>query len=338
MKEIFPARPKNRLGLDIGNFSIKMLEVSGAQGSSALVGLGLKNISGLSNERIADSIKELAVEAKASSKEANISVSGPSVIIRFVSMPKMKEEDLKSAIKFEAEKFIPFNISDCIVDSQILARDDRENKLNILLVAAKKDYINEKIKLVERSGLSVAIVDVAGFALANSFSRNFQSLDPDKTFALLNVGSMITNLSILRAGKIAFARDISIGSGSFNAAISKNMNIPDESAEKLKISPEGKAQDIIASTKPVMGALLDDLKLSFGYYENQSGRGIDEIYISGGGSRMTGLNEAFEEALGSKPVTWDPLAFLDMSSAPVEKSGIDRIKNAFAISAGLALR
>lgn len=338
MKEIFQAKPRNKVGLDIGNFSVKMLEISGARERPALTGLGLKNISGLSKGEIANSIKDLAIEAKISSKEVNISVSGPSVIIRFISMPKMKEDDLKSAIKFEAEKFIPFDINDCIVDYQILARDDRENKLNILLVAAKKDYINERIGLVEQAGLSVAIVDVAGFALANSFLSNFRGLDPDKTFALLNIGSNITNLSIVRSGTIAFARDVSMGSGNFNAAIAKNLNISVESAEGLKISPGEKAQDVITSIKPVINILLDDLKLSFGYYENQSGKGIDEIYISGGGGCTIGLDETFEDALGSKPAVWNPLEFLDTGSAPKEKSEIDKIKNVFAISAGLAAR
>ena len=338
MKEIFQAKLKNKVGLDIGNFGIKMLEITGAQDRPALIGLGLKNISGLSKEGIASSIKDLAVEAKISSKEVNISVSGPSVIIRFISMPKMKEEDLKSAIKFEAEKFIPFDIKDCIIDSQILARDDRENKLNILLVAAKKDYIDEKIKQVEQAGFSVAIVDVAGFALANSFLRNFQSLDPNKTFALLNIGATITNLSILHAGVIAFARDVAIGSGNLSTSIAKNLNIPIESAEKLKISPGEKAQGIVNSVKPVMNTLLDDLKLSFGYYENQSGRGIDEIYISGGGARTIGLDETFQDVLGSKPTIWNPLEFLDASSSHLDKTAIDSIKNSFAISAGLAAR
>lgn len=338
MKEIFQARPKNKVGLDIGSFSVKMLEISGARERPILTGLGLKNISGLSKGEIANSIKDLAIEAKISSKEVNVSVSGPSVIIRFISMPRMKEDDLKSAIKFEAEKFIPFNINDCIIDSQILARDDRENKLNILLVAAKKDYINERIGLVEQAGLSVAIVDVAGFALVNSFLSNFRGLDPDKAFALLNIGSNITNLSIVRSGTIAFARDVSMGSGHFNAAIAKNLNISVESAEGLKISPGEKAQDVITSIKPVMNTMLDDLKLSFGYYENQSGRGIDEIYISGGGACTIGLDETFEDALGSKPAIWNPLEFLDTGSVPKEKSEIDKIKNAFAISAGLAAR
>ncbi len=338
MKEIFQARPKNKVGLDIGNFSVKMLEISGTKDRPALIGLGLKNISGLSKDEVSHSIKDLSLEAKITSSEVNISVSGPSVIIRFISMPKMKEEDLKSAIKFEAEKFIPFNINDCIIDSQILARDDRENKLNILLVAAKKDYVDEKIKMVTQAGLSVATVDVASFALANSFLRNFQSLDPNKTFALLNIGANITNLSILRSGTIAFARDVSIGSSNFNTSIAKNLNIPIESAEELKISPGEKAQDVVTSVKPVMNTLLDDLKLSFGYYENQSGRGIDEIYISGGGACTIGLDETFQDVLGSKPTIWNPLEFLDISSANLEKSEIDKIKNSFAISAGLAAR
>lgn len=308
---------KNSVGLDIGSFAIKILEISGAHDKPMLGGIGLKNISGLSKEGISGSIKALASEAKITSKEVNISVSGPSVIVRFITMPKMKDEELKSAINFEAEKFIPFNINDCIVDFQILKRDENTNKLDILLVAAKKEHIKERIKLVEEAGFLVHLVDVDSFAITNAFTRNFPNLGPEKTAAILNIGASSTNLSILRGGTMAFVRDVSIGSNDFNK-------------DKLQEAADG--------TKATLTNLLDEVKLSFGYYENQSGKSIDEIYISGGASPLIGLDEAFQDAFGSKPSFWNPLGFLGISSAGSDANVIDKIKNSFAVSAGLVLR
>ncbi len=331
-------KTKNRVGLDIGTFAIKMLEISGAPDKPMLIGMGLKNISGPSKGSISDSIKALADEAKITSREVNISVSGPSVIVRFISMPRMKEEDLKSAIRFEAEKFIPFNINDCVVDFQTLTKDERENKFNILLVAAKKEHIKERIDLVEEAGLSVHIVDIDSFAMTNAFTRNFPNLGSEKTAAILNIGATSTNLSIVRGDAMAFVRDVSIGSNDLNVTISKDSGLSMESAEELKIDPKDKMQEIANCTKTLLSSLLDEVKLSFGYYENQSGKSIDEIYISGGAIGLVGLDEAFQDALGSRPSFWNPLGFLDASSAKLDANVIDKIKNSFAVSAGLVLR
>ena len=330
---------KNKVGLDIGAHAIKMLEISwGANNKPALVGLGLKKVTGASKQEIAGLVKTLAEESKISTKEVNISVSGPSVIVRFISMPKMEDESLKSAIRFEAEKFIPFNINDCIVDFQILKREDKENKLSILLVASKKDPVQEKIKLVEEAGFTVNVVDVDSFALTNSFLANFPPSEQDTTFALLNIGAAFTNLSIVRKGSIYFARDVAIGSNDFNLAISKRFGVDVKAAEILKISPKDKLQEISSCTRAVLNNLLDDIKLSFSYYENQSGRNIDEIYVSGGGSAITGLDEALQESFGSKLSFWNPLEFLKTSTTGTTAALIDKVKNSFSVAAGLALR
>ncbi len=231
---------KNGIGLDIGSGSIKILEVAGAADRPAILALGMAQITPSSKVNLADTIKMAASQAKVSGKEVNISVAGPSLIVRFISMPKMKSEDLKSAIKFEAEKFIPFDINECIVDFQILSKSDTENKLSILLVAARQEQIQERVRLVEKAGFSVNIVDVDGFAIANAFAGNFPSLDADKTAALLNIGAAYTNLSIVRGGMIHFVRDVAIGSGDFNDTIARLFGVNAEAAEDLKVSPMNK--------------------------------------------------------------------------------------------------
>ena len=301
-------KSKSSIGLDIGTHSVKIMEVaSSANGKSILTGIGLRKIAGLSFEETARTIKALAQGSKITGREVNISVSGPSVIVRFISMPKMKIEDLKSAIKFEAEKFIPFNINDCIVDFQSLLKDEKENKLSILLVAVKKEYVVDKIRLVEEAGFSVGAVDVDAFAVSNAFLKNFPNVDAGKTAAILNIGSTITSLSVLTRDAISFARDIAMGHNDFSLAVSKELVVPVEKAEELLTAPGERAEDVLNAARPVINNLLDDVKLSFGYHENQSGKSIDEIYISGGAASVLGLDEAFQETIGSKPILWDPM-------------------------------
>ena len=337
IKKRFQSRSRNKVGLDLGSSAIKVVELEILNDKPSLAHIGLKSIPGTSRESMVESVKSLIAETGISTKEVNISVSGPAAIVRFVSMPRMREDELKSAIKFEAEKYIPFTISDCIVDYQILKKNEKENKFDVLLVAVKKQLVLDRIAVAEECGLNVGLVDVDTFAVANAFLKNFNTVSQDKTAALLNIGATMTNVGIVRDGILCFARDVAIGGIDFNAAISKGLNIDLRMAEELKISPGEKLLDVVNCTKGMVNNLLDEMRLSFSYYENQSGRGIDEIYISGGGSGLTGLEVLFHEAFESKPCLWDPLQFLDAYKV----SGSDPLstmKRSFAVAAGLAIR
>lgn len=333
------AENKNvKVGLDIGTSSVKIIQIAADPNKSVLQALGVKEIRGLAKSELPNIIKDLAVQSKISSKEANISVSGQSVIVRFISMPKMDNEALKGAVKFEAEKFIPFDMNDCILDFKTIKKEGSDNKISIVLAAAKKGTVDERIRIAEEAGFSVRVVDIDGFALANSFSKNFPVIDADKTSALLNIGGTFTNLCILRGDAVFFARDIAIGTGDFSSVISKRMGVDPKVADELMFVPKEKSQEATEQMKTVFNNLLEEVKLSFNYYENQGGKSIDEIYISGGGIGLFGLNEVFQENLGSKPTLWKPLGFLDKEKAVIDKALIDSQEHNLAIAAGLALR
>jgi len=329
----------NRVGIDIGTSSVKILQISGPPDKPSIAAIGYRETSGLSAVELSDSIKSLADEAKVSSKDAHISISGPSVIVRFISLPRMDDNALKGAIKYEAEKFIPYNVNDCTLDFQTLRKDDKDNKFSVLLVAAKKDYVLEKIRTVEKASFSVKVVDVDSFAVANAFLRNLPGGALEKSFAVLNIGATYTNLSILKGESIFFARDIALGGNDFTFSISKKLGLDQKAAQQLKVStPKEKEASVSDCIKGVFGDLMDEVKLSFGYYENQAGKGIDEIYVSGGGSNIIGLEQMFEESLGSKPIFWNPLKFLEPSSVEDRPGMPDKAPGSFCVAAGLLVR
>lgn len=332
------ATPKTKAGLDIGSYSLKVVEIRDAASRPRLVTLGMKKVFGGSKEAVKDAIMALMKESEVSTKSLNISISGPSVVVRFISVPNMMDEELKNAIRFEAEKFIPFNINDYIVDFQILKKNEQEKRFDILLAAAKKEDVLERVDLVKSCGFSVEVVDIDGFALANSFLKNFPSLESDKTFALMNIGSALTNLSIIKGNTICLVRDMGIGGNDLNAFISKGLGIDINSVEDIKHSPRERAQEVINCSKGIINNLMDEFRLSCSYYENQCGRSIDAIYVSGGSSEFVGLDGIFEDILGSKPNHWDPIQFLDINSAGIDLERFDKPRGAFAVAAGLALR
>lgn len=327
-----------KVGLDIGTSFIKILQVGGEPAKPVLEALGVKEIRGMVKSELPQAIKELSSQAKVSSKDVNISISGQSVIVRFISMPKMDNEALKGAVRFEAEKFIPFDMNDCILDFKTIKKEGSNNKINIILAAAKKGTVEEKIQMVEEAGFTVRVVDIDGFALANSFSRNSPGIEPDKTSALLNIGGTFTNLSVLRGNVIFFARDIAIGTNDFSAILSRKMGLDSKIADGLIFVPKEKSQEVAEHLKTAFNNLLEEIKLSFNYYENQGGRSIDEIFISGGGIGLFGLNEIFQENLGSKPTLWKPLSFLNKEKAAIDKALIEAQEQNLAIVSGLVLR
>ena len=329
----------SRVGIDIGSCAIKIIQVSGPADKPVVTGIGYRSISGSSSQEISDSLKSLAAEFRITAKDASISLSGPSVIVRFITLPKMDESALRGAIRYEAEKFIPYNISDCIIDFQTLRKDENENRLNILLVAAKKEYAEEKIKLVEKAGFSIRVIDVDSFALANAFLKNNEKMDPDRSYAMLNIGGVHTNVSILKGDSMYFSRDIALGGNDFTFAISRKLGIDQRSAEEMKLRPpKEKEKGISDCVKGTFTDLLDEVKLSFGYYENQAGKGVDEVYVSGGTSEIAGMEQMFEETLGSKPILWNPFGFMDISSGSIDQSMLKKMKNVFSVAAGLVLR
>lgn len=331
-------RQKTKVGLDIGSYAVKIVEVSGADGKMSLAAAGLKNVQDASREGVIGCIKALAAQAGITAKEANISVSGPSVIVRFIVMPKMTDEDLNNAIKFEAEKHITFNINECVIGHHAIRRDRKDNKQDVMLVAAKKDLVVDKMKIAEAAGFSVGVVDVDGFAVTNSFMANFPDSSPEKTIALLDVGAQLTNLSLICGGSALLVRDIGVGVRDFDASISKRFGIDARAAEELRMAPGDKEQEMISCLKAVCNNLCDDVKLSFGYHENQCGKGIDEVYVSGGGASFKSFEGVLQETLGLKPVLWDPLRFLDTSSVRAALKEIEGVKGSFAVASGLALR
>ncbi len=330
-------KQKARVGLDIGTYGVKIVEISSVGDKNTLTGLGIKEVSGSSRDDVAGVLASAMTEAGISTKEVVVSVSGSSVIVRLISMPKMREDEMGNAVRFEAEKVIPFDMKECIIDFQILNKETKDSKFQVILVAVKKDHVMNKIKLAEKAGLNARIVDVDNFAVANSFMKNFNEAGTDKTFALINIGASVTNLCILNGGAPRLLRDIGMGGRGVTSAIAKAAGIDAKSAEEMKVSAKDNKADIENFIKAGINNLTDELKLSFSYYENQYGRNVDEIYLSGGGAMQPGLDVMLQEIFGPKPHYWDPLGFLEIGPK-IDKNKLEPVKGSFAVAAGLALR
>ncbi|MEW6027251.1 MAG: type IV pilus assembly protein PilM, partial [Planctomycetota bacterium] len=308
---------KPLVGLDIGSRAIKAVELSRSPKTEryAMSGYVYREIA--PGEDLKEVLKAIWAEHNFHTNKVVTSVSGRSVIVRYITMPEMTDEELKNAIKYEASKYIPFEVDEVMLDCMRLPhikKDEGSGKpgkdMTVLLVAAKRDKLDEHITLLEQGGLWPMAVDVDCFALGNSFELK-QLINPsadigNKVNALIDIGGAKTNVNIMLGLQVFFTREIYIAGNDFTETISKKMGLPENEAEQLKRNPQLKADEI----KDYVSSLLDDLtheiQLSFDYFEHQFDKPIENIYLSGGASLLQGLEESFDSTFNRKLIRWDP--------------------------------
>lgn len=326
---------KTTVGLDIGAQAVKLVKIKHDKEKSQLCAFALKNYAPGS---LGQALKEITQPLEV--KNTVISLSGLSTVTRYVPFPKMSPAELKQALKFEAQKHIPFALSEVNLDAQIIKDDLPENKMLVLLVAAKKDAVGERLSALEQAGLKADAIDIDSVALINGFIFNNVSdaIPKYKVIALLNAGSEVSNLNILESATPHFSRDIHIAGRSFTQRLADILHIDFAAAEALKISPEKEMREKIkAAIEPVFVNLANELRTSFDYYESQSTASVERIFLSGGGAKFFAFKEMLAAALGIEADYWDPFKNINLSPE-IDSAGLKEASSQLAVAAGLALR
>ena len=334
--KMFRKKIKNLVGLDIGNHYIKITELTEKQGKYYLSAFGIEHLSEDSPRGKLAAIKKVVQESGISTKKVNISICGPSVIVRYILLPHMTKQQLESAIRYEAEKYIPFNIEEVMLNAPILEEKKEESKVRVLIVAAKKSFVEDYVKLVEGSGLEPQLIDVDSFALINSFLLSYPNKESQGIVALLHIGASFTSINILKNKVSHFMRDITIGGRDLTKLIAEKLNMDLADAENIKCNPGDREEEIFSIITPALNNLLGEISLSFSYYEDQLERGIDKVFLSGGTSKLKNLDKFLSSNLGMEVITWDPTISLQIKPALNQ----ERLKSCLpmlAVSIGLAL-
>ncbi|MBM3254748.1 MAG: type IV pilus assembly protein PilM [Candidatus Omnitrophica bacterium] len=328
--------PKEKiiLGLDIGTSAIKFAKLRFTKGGVELCRIGIEPLQAGLEPILKNIIKDQNI------KKANISVCGPSTIIRYVNFPKMTAQELAQSLKFEAQKHIPFSVSEVNLDAAILKSDLADNKMLVMLAAIKKDFLAARLKLIESAGFSVSNVDIDSVALINAFNFNYtkEDLPQAKSIALLNIGSSFSNLSILEEGMPHLSRDIQVAGNNFTQKLEDGLEIDFKSAEALKFtSPDKeKAQKITQGLESMLSSLAAEVRTSFDYYESQGTLSVAKIFLSGAGSIFPGFKDLLANILGIEVEYWDPLRKIKVSEE-VDAQKIKMQLPRLAVAIGIAL-
>ena len=325
-------RIKSLIGLDIGSRAIKAVELTREGHGFVMTGYG--QTEGLSEEQRPDAILEVLRDNSFHTKRVVTAVYGKSVIVRYLSMTRMPEEDLRNAIRYEADKYIPFDVEDVVMDSQPLPDDHlmeaAENEMRVLLVAVKRALIDDHVSLLNGLGLQPTVIDVDSFAVGNAFELArggaFYEEDADRAIALLDIGANKTNINIFYGGTSYFTREIYLAGDELDGA------------EQRKREPGEHPEEVMEAVMPSFDDLANEILLSFDYFENQFDREVEEVYLSGGGARMQGIEEALERTLNRPTHRWDPTDGIEIHEGTVDGDRVRSNAGQLAVAVGLAAR
>lgn len=338
------------IGLDIGSTYLKAVQLKNVKKGYELEMFDVHPVPSevivdgavIDSIRLSDSLKEFVKKSRIHAKNAVIGISGhASVIIKRISVAEMSEDDLAESIKFEAEQYVPFDIEDVNLDFQILGPREEQGQMDVMLVAVKKDIINEYVTAVKEAGIDPIIVDVNAFALENMYEVNYE-IEPNKNVALVNIGASTINMNILKGEMSVFTRDSSVGSNLHTEAIQKAFSVSFDKAEELKkgesvegISPEDARATVLSASEDI----INEIARSLDYYRSASmHEEINEVILSGGGALVRDFARALSEKSGIEACVAEPFKNIYIPPKKFDVAYIQDMAPMAAVAVGLAMR
>lgn len=341
-------KSKKVLGLDIGTSTIKIAELNVSKNGIELVSfgfsptpLGAVNGGEIHNATsIAVAINGLINEMRSKRKSICAGLWGNSVIVKKISIPRIDPKLVADQLRWEAEQYIPFEVKDVSLAHHVINSNGAGDTMEVLLIAAQNEIIQQFQKTVGETKLELAILDVSGFALANTYEMNYGK-KMGETVALLNIGAGNTNFVVVHDGEIVFSRDMPVGGANYTNEIQRELGISASEAESLKLSAVQQAEvpeeihRVISSSNE---AMTDEVRNGFEFFAaSNSGLTINKCFFSGGGSAMPGLMDRVAQ-IANIPV--QPLScFQRITPGKNIKATYLRQINSFAaVALGLGLR
>jgi type IV pilus assembly protein PilM len=303
-----------------------------------LTGFSIKLIKGSTVKAIKDAYAEL----NCTKKTVVSSLSNSSIIVRYIEIPSMTAEELKSATSFEAEKVIPYNIGDVVLDS-VKLEDLSGNQMRAVIVAVKRELVEDRIRLLNEAELQPIILDISSFAIMNAFTNT--GLDANSVCGLINIGDEISTLNIVKGNTSYLSRDIDIGGNDITKFMVSTMNISETEAKNIKQEklfglskfPPEEVKGLKAALEATLSRLTDEIRLSLDFYETRYAGVVDKVYISGWYSRPNEVELFLKENLNANILRWDPLTNIDLAKG-INVGALSDVKDHLAITVGLALR
>jgi len=339
------------VALDIGSSSIKMVEAAVDKSGYRILNLAILPIpeNAIQNNMVVDSapvvsvIRRLIQENGVKSKQVISAVPGRAVIMKKVQMPKQEPAELEANIEFEAQNIIPDNLENVNLDHQVLFEAEDGNKMDVLLVAVKKEIINSYTDAIEGAGLAPVVMDVDYFALENMYEANYAGEAENGVVALIHIGAQYTSITLLQNGISTFTGDLPLGGAYFTDNLARQLGIGIEAAEAFKTTGllDGKkALDLESTLRPTSEELAEEIRRTvslYGAVPSDDGDGLKAIFLSGGGAKLAGLRQLLEEHMHVPVRMSEPFRGFNVGRH-IDRNYLLETAPYFAVGAGLSIR
>jgi len=305
---------------------------------------------------VASAIKGLFQNLKVKNRNVATSISGFSVIVKKITVSTMEETELEAAIHEEAEQYIPFDINEVNLDFDILSDREKEEEegeegeegaekagseeMEVMLVAAKKDIIDDYVGMLQLAGLAPMVLDVDAFALQNAFDMSAE--ESKGCYALVNVGAEELGINAIKNGVSLFARDSSYGGFQITEAIMSQLKLTYEDAEKMKLGgtklgkEKGTLEEIFTS---VVSEWVQEIKRALDFVASTySDETIEKILVSGGASRVPGFQKYLKLETDIPVEELNPFANLIIDEKNIDPKYLKHMAPQAGVAVGLALR
>jgi len=344
-------KKKSTAGLDIGSSSIKMVELEGKLNNLSLVSLGFENLPGdtiidgqiMELNVVSDVIRNVCSNHQVSVDNVVTGVSGHSVILKNIVLPRMSKEELEESIDWHAEEHIPYDLADVSLDYQVTC--ETEDSTNVLIAACKRDRIDNVKQAIQLAGKTPVVIDVDTFALQNCYEVNYQPTEND-VVTLLNIGASTMNVNIVQGTRSLFTRDITVGGSQFTDVLQRSLGLNFQQAEAVKRGVVDAAEGIEEkSIEPLMNNVTEvvamEIQKTFDFYrgtteDNQTV--VQKILISGGGSKLAGLAEELSHRLELPVEVLNPFRSIKVDDKKFDPEYMSEIVPEMAVAVGLAVR
>ena len=336
------------LVLDIGSSSIKLADVHHGPGGPCLTALGVVPLPAtviqsnvIQDEGpVVEAIRRLRTSTGVQSTQVITAVPGPAVIVKKVILPAVSGSAVESAVLAEAGHLIPDSLDNVNLDYQVTDLIEGGSRMEVLVVAVKKEIINSYTDAIRAAGLEPVVVDVDYFALENMFEANYDGGE-SHPMALVNVGARYSSINILKAGRSTFTGDVPVGGAEYTDALTRQFGVSAADADALKLGRTVAGIDA-ASAEPVLGSVTEFIveeiqrALSF-FWTADTDEPLGGVILSGGTAGMSGLSEQLTRRLQCAVEVADPFRRVQVDR-DVDRQVIEASGPALAVTGGLATR
>ncbi|CAN5826522.1 type IV pilus assembly protein PilM [soil metagenome] len=343
----FFKRSKATLGIDVGSGFIKgvLIDHSGSDpvvtriGYIPLVADAIVEGEIMDPSQVVDTIRSLMESMGVTSSNVVTAVGGRDVIVKKIPMDRMSQDDAREVIRWEAEQYVPFDMEGVQLDFQILDPYDDGVQMNVLLVAAKRDLVDQKVRLLKDSGIDATVVDVDAFALYNAFEYNYPEVADRSSIGLVNVGHELTTIIVVHEGVPVVTRDLPLGTRHMREDLRRRHGLSNDEAEAVLDGSSSRVDELSEILQDRGEELAMGLERAMAFLSSDhNSRGLGAVYLCGGGVRIPRLADAIARRLQVRVEVANPLQRLRVHPDAAASFPADQLSSMLMLPIGLALR